>query len=332
MESSDPRIQAIQNWLTNDLNLNIQQFEPASADASFRRYFRLTHEEEQKIIMDAPPDKEDLGPFIKIARLFKKTGINVPEIYHEQLEQGFLLLEDFGCRCYLDALTEDNADSLYQKALNSLFSLHTMPKDALQGIPLYDDTLLEKEIELFHEWFLKQRLNLSMPLDISQQLSQLLINNALEQPRVCVHRDYHSRNLMVTDKHSPGIIDFQDAVVGAITYDLVSLLKDCYIAWPDARVNDWLKTYYHRLVEQQLIQTDFSLFRRWFDLMGLQRHLKAIGIFSRLNNRDNKPQYLNDIPLTMNYVCNIARKYPELECFNQYLHREIMPTYQHCKS
>jgi len=331
MPSLDTRANAIIHWLTNQLNLTIIRFETASSDASFRRYFRVTHDQGQHIVMDAPPEKENTEPFIRIATLLKSNGLNVPEIYHQELIQGFLLLEDFGSCCFLDRLNNQNADELYHSAFASLLNLQSSSILSNSQLPHYDNTLLTRELAIFDDWFIDQYLELSIPGNMKENLKQILISSALEQPQVCVHRDYHSRNLMLLTENSPGIIDFQDAVIGPITYDLVSLLRDCYITWPEEKVLMWMNQYFQQLQQLHLINTDLLSFSRWFDLMGLQRHLKAIGIFSRLNLRDNKADYLADIPRTLNYVKFICSKYPELSEFNHFLLNTILPAYNNKK-
>ncbi|MCK5828882.1 MAG: phosphotransferase [Methylococcales bacterium] len=328
MSITDPRALSILDWLNHKLKLDVFKFEPASSDASFRRYFRVNHKKGQNIVMDAPPEKENTEPFIRIAALFKASNVNVPEIYHQDLTQGFLLLEDFGSHCLLDRLNSKNASNYYQSAFDSLYTLQTKTSITESQLPSYDKTLLNQELDLFYNWFLEKHLNLSIPNKIKDRLNDLLIKSALEQPQVCVHRDFHSRNLMVLDNNSLGIIDFQDAVIGSITYDLVSLLRDCYIAWPEQQVYQWVKLYYQQLSQSDLFSADLDTFIRWFDLMGLQRHLKAIGIFSRLHIRDNKSSYLNDIPLTMTYVSQVSSQYPELTEFNVFLTQSILPAFR----
>ncbi len=327
MSINDTRAKSIIHWLTHTLKLEVKDFEVASADASFRRYFRVTHNQGQHIIMDAPPDKENIEAFIRIAAILKKSGLHVPEIVHQDLTQGFLLLEDLGSRCFLDQLDNSHALQLYSSAFDSLYLMQTeIPISSCQ-LPAYNAELLTKELDLFYDWFLQQALLLSIPKSIKQSLNSILVTSALEQPQVCVHRDFHSRNLMVLKQNSPGIIDFQDAVIGPISYDLVSLLRDCYISWPEENVTQWMTLYFQKISQSGLITSDIKTFSRWFDLMGLQRHLKAIGIFTRLHLRDNKSNYLADIPLTMNYVKTICDKYPELSEFNEYLIETLLPTY-----
>lgn len=328
MSTTDTRIKSIKHWLKHTLNLEIQSFEPASSDASFRRYFRVIHNDGHHVIMDAPPDKENTEPFIQVAALFKEKAVNVPEIYHQELDQGFLLLEDFGSDCLLDQLNHENALTLYQSAFQSLFKLQTRHCDSDYPLNHYDESLITRELNIFYEWFLDHFLDIVISDELKNSLNRFLISSALAQPTVCVHRDFHSRNLMLTAENSPGVIDFQDAVIGPVTYDLVSLLRDCYIAWPEEQVELWMAIYYQKIKNAGLIDVNLQTFRRWFDLMGLQRHLKAIGIFSRLHLRDNKSDYLADIPRTMTYVCQICNKYPELDSFNQLLTNTILPAYK----
>lgn len=319
----DLRTLTLLDWLENDLLLTVENFQPASSDASFRRYFRVTTPEGPVIAMDAPPDKEKLEPFIRVAGLMAEADVHVPEIFQQNIEDGFLLLEDFGNQSFLDQLNPGSADALYQSACDSLFKLQTQAPEVTGLLPRYDEALLQRELTIFDEWFLNGLLDVSIPETLWAEVKSLLIASALAQPVTCVHRDYHSRNLMVLNDNSPGVIDFQDAVIGPITYDLVSLLRDCYIAWPRQQVAAWLEAYFQRLRQAGLVACDLAQFTRWFDLMGLQRHLKAIGIFSRLHLRDGKSGYLNDIPRTLNYVTDICAAYPELTGFNQFLEQNV---------
>lgn len=319
----DLRTLAMRDWLENDLLLPLVRCEPASSDASFRRYFRVTTPEQQFIVMDAPPPQENVEPFIKVANLFSHSNVNVPTIYQHNIADGFLLLEDFGSQCFLDKLNADNATQLYQSALDSLITLQSRTPIDTAPLPHYDHALLTRELAIFYDWYLQQHRDLTIPDELWQQVQSILINSALEQPRVCVHRDFHSRNLMVTEQNSPGIIDFQDAVIGPITYDVVSLLRDCYIAWPQQQVTTWMSAYHQRLLQAGLVSCPLAQFQRWFDLMGMQRHLKAIGIFARLHIRDGKSGYLNDIPRTLNYVLQISSQYPELAEFSAYLNQHV---------
>jgi len=319
----DERLAALSAWLEHDLNLSLESLLPASSDASFRRYFRAAVDGRNFIAMDAPPAHEDVRPFIKVAALLREAGVQAPKIHAQDLEKGFLLLCDFGNRPYLDSLNEDTADALYGDALDSLARLKRGVDINTCGLPPYDEALLRREMDLCPEWFLARLLG--RPASPAEQAVladtwQILVDSALEQPRVCVHRDYHSRNLMITDTGNPGVIDFQDAVVGPATYDLVSLLRDCYIVWPQARVEHWVAGYHRRLLDEGLVaETDPERFLRWFDLMGLQRHIKVLGIFARLHLRDGKPGYLGDIPRVMNYVVEASARHPELADFLAFL-------------
>lgn len=323
MMPEDLRALSMLDWLENDLLLAIQGCEPASSDASFRRYFRIKTSQGQFVVMDAPPAQENIEPFIRIADLLTRARINVPAIFQQNLGDGFLLLEDFGALCFLDQLNEHTAADLYQSAFDSLFKLQTNTPHS--GLPVYDEPLLKRELAIFDDWFLERSLDIALPEPLRNTVHEILITSALEQPTTCVHRDYHSRNLMVLNADSPGVIDFQDAVIGPVTYDLVSLLRDCYIAWPEQQVEQWMTQYYHRLLQAGLIDCDLPRFKRWFDLMGMQRHLKAIGIFSRLHIRDNKPGYLKDIPRALNYVTAVCAVYPELADFGRFLRAQVLP-------
>jgi len=322
------RLKQLENWLQTDCGFTDYRIEPASGDASFRRYFRITlPDTATRIAMDAPPDKEDCEPFVRIARQFEQLGLNVPSILAENHVEGFLLLKDLGATQYLDRLDAQNVDQLYADALSALQVLQSGCNPA--GLPDYDDRLLMQEMELFREWLLSRQLAIALSdaeNRILDEAFELLAASALEQPRVCVHRDYHSRNLMIPSSPdhgtTPGILDFQDAVYGPITYDLVSLLKDCYIEWPREKVIDWAMQYFKLCVQSGLLkQQEQSCFLRWFDLMGVQRHLKAAGIFARLNIRDGKNGYLKDIPRTVGYISQLEGIYPELDDLVSLIHK-----------
>lgn len=310
------RYELMLEWLRSVLPGQTLAITPASSDASFRRYFRVYHGDESHIVMDAPPDREDCQPFITIARALRQLGLQAPEVVETNLNQGFLLLTDLGSRLYLAALSESTVEKLYGDALEALARLQQGGDPLTDLLPPYDTALLHQEMELFRTWFLDRHLSLNLTDHEHQILDRsfaLLCASALEQPKVWVHRDYHSRNLMVTEHANPGVLDFQDAVIGPITYDLVSLLRDCYIAWPRERIEAWVLRYYARLRCSGLQGLeDSAAFLRWFDWMGVQRHLKAIGIFARLNHRDGKPGYLGDIPRTLGYVMEVSGRYPEL--------------------
>ena len=317
----DLRTMTLLDWLENDCLLNVENCEPASNDASFRRYFRVKIDGENFIAMDAPPDKEDIVPFMKIATLFKQANVNTPTLLQHNLEDGFILLEDFGSQWLLDELSEDNAMQLYARALTDLLPLATNEALLNANLPCYDEALLRREMALFEEWFVEQLLDEELPQDVWENVQKILVKSALEQPQVCVHRDYHSRNLMVLPNGELGVLDFQDAVLGALTYDSVSLLRDCYIDWSDEKIESWLHEYFKQLQAAQVVDCDFVQFKRGFDLMGMQRHLKVCGIFSRLHLRDEKSEYLKSLPRTLNYLLQICGAYPELHEFQVYLAR-----------
>ena len=323
------RLEQLKHWLENELNFSEYTLRPASADASFRRYFRVLHEGLSYVVMDAPPQKEDSRPFIRISKMFFDLGLNVPEVIDENLQQGFLLLSDLGSAPYLDVLDEETVERLYGDALGALAILQACAPDNA-GLPAYDRVLLLNEMELSREWLLGKHLGLSPDAAQTGMIDaafELLAENALAQPRVCVHRDYHSRNLMQTGMNNPGILDFQDAVIGPVTYDLVSLLRDCYIDWPRARVEDWALGYLDLALQSGILRAehdDPQQFLRWFDLMGMQRHLKAAGIFARLKHRDGKAGYLQDIPRTLGYVVEVAGRYDELTAFGSFIDAEVL--------
>jgi len=313
--NNDKRLEQLKIWLHSALNSDQYELTVASADASFRRYFRVLHDGKTMIVMDAPPEKEDCKPFVDIATRLRANGINTPKILAEDHEQGFLLLSDLGDIQYLSVLSTDSVTDLYKDAINTLIK---MQSTSTQSIPTYNRELLQTEMQLFPDWFLNKHLDIHLNDEQNTRLNtafECLTENALQQPSVFVHRDYHSRNLMQTDKHNPGVLDFQDAVSGAITYDLASLLKDCYIAWPRQQIENWVRYYLQQAHQQQLIDNHFQFddVMKWVDLMAVQRHLKAIGIFARLNIRDNKPGYLNDIPRTFQYIIDSCERYELLK-------------------
>ena len=332
----DQRLRQLERWVEQHLGLHFPEWSageyliaPASADASFRRYFRLTHNQNPQtlIVMDAPPEKEDSAPFVAIAETLQHCGVQAPELHAVDLEQGFMLLSDLGSTPYLNQLNGERVERLYDDAMEALLLLQQRWPSDDHRLPEYDRALLMREMELFREWYLQVHRQHSLSVAEQQMLDQqfeLLAGVALEQPKVAVHRDYHSRNLMVTVESNPGVIDFQDAVWGPVTYDLVSLLRDCYIDWPQQDIERWVAHYHQQSQQRNLISETISLqqFQRWFDWMGVQRHLKATGIFARLNHRDGKPGYLDDIPRTLNYVIGVSGAYPELEPLHTFV-REL---------
>jgi aminoglycoside/choline kinase family phosphotransferase len=344
-DASDSRLDALTEWVVESLGFTQSRIEPASADASFRRYFRITRGGDTYIVMDAPPEKEDVGPFIRVARSMAGMGLNVPIVLARDEEQGFLLLSDLGSRQYLDELNAgQDVDRLYTDALAALVILQTKGESAARDLHPYDHALLRREMELLPEWFLQWHLGRAVgPGDraVLDRSFDALARAALEQPTAFVHRDYHSRNLLVcggispavgagggdaAGGRNPGILDFQDAVRGPITYDAVSLLKDCYIAWPEQRVRGWLSAYRGRLRDAGFtVPGDEADFVRWFDLMGLQRHIKVLGIFARLFYRDAKSGYIKDLPRVLDYVRHTAGMYPETAELAEFVRERIDP-------
>ncbi|KAF0100364.1 MAG: hypothetical protein FD187_1184 [bacterium] len=311
------RFARLREWIQSVLPDPLLSLEPASADASFRRYFRATTASGSRVVMDAPPDHEDCRPYVHVARLFREAGANTPEILAENLEEGFLLLSDFGDTTYLAALDETNADRLYRDANSALIRIQAASRPL--ELPEYDRALLLRELQLFPDWYLARHLRVE--LDAAQRavldntFAAILANN-LAQPQVYVHRDWHSRNLMVTEQDNPGVLDFQDAVYGPITYDLVSIYKDAYIQWNEERVLDWLVRYWESARQADLpVDRDFGAFYRDFEWMGVQRHIKVLGIFARLCHRDGKDGYLKDMPLVMHYLRRACGRYNGLGDF-----------------
>jgi aminoglycoside/choline kinase family phosphotransferase len=310
----DDRLAALTRWLAGPLAGPDFTLAPASADASFRRYFRATLADGRSFVaMDAPPEKEACGPFLHVAGLLRAAGVHAPRIHAQDLAQGFLLLEDLGRRTYLDALNQETASALMSDAIGALlkWQLATRPAE----LPPYDEVLLRRELALFPEWYAARHL--ARPLSAAQAASfesvcALLLASALAQPSVYVHRDYMPRNLMVSAPN-PGVLDFQDAVVGPITYDIVCLMRDAFLSWEEERVLDWTARYWEQARKAGLpVAADFSEFWRAFEWMGLQRHLKVLGIFARLTHRDGKQKYVADTPRFVAYARTVARRYAAL--------------------
>ena len=319
------RLSMLHKWLHGDLAMEVYELAPASEDASFRQYYRITSSGKSYIVMDAPPGKEDCRPFLDVTERLHCSGVNVPEVFAQDLENGFLLLSDLGIESYLDKLNQQNADSLYDDAIRSLLRMQS--EAPVENLPDYSESLLMQEMNLFREWLLEKHLQISLNTgdrDQLEELFQLLIESATAQPQVFVHRDFHSRNL-IFNEDNPGIIDYQDAVLGPVTYDLVSLLKDCYIKWPRSKVELWLQWYYDKLVEGTDIEIGQQEFKRGFDLMGVQRHLKASGIFARLFHRDGKTAYLQDIPRTLSYIVDLSDEYAGLQIIVDLLRTTVLP-------
>ncbi len=320
----DPRLTQLHEWIKETLGNIKYSLTAVSGDASFRRYFRLASKDYLYIAVDSPPKKEKNEEFVNVTHLLEAEGLPVPHIHYSSLDFGFFLLSDLGDELLLNILNENNVDELYIKALNALSIIQQIPATSL---PLYDAQLLLQEMELFREWFLTKYLSQQLTNDENQILSDTfknLANNALQQPQVFVHRDFHSRNLMHIKGKYPGIIDHQDAVLGPITYDLVSLLRDCYIKWPNEKVIEFALSFYKKIIDSGTIENiEEKTFIKWFDLMGIQRHLKAIGIFSRLNIRDNKPNYLQDIPRTLSYIKSVTKNYPETNKLSEIINNKV---------
>ncbi|MDB6089792.1 MAG: Aminoglycoside phosphotransferase [Gammaproteobacteria bacterium] len=355
MPETDARLALLKDWLSRDLGLHPARVEPASADASFRRYFRAFHNGSTFIVMDAPPGKEDVRPYLKVTRLLEALGAHVPHVHEADIARGLLLLEDLGGTHYLSRLNAgDDPERLYGDALRVLADIQVRGEEAAAELPPYDREVLGRELALLPEWFLGKHLALELSTADTQMIAaafEFLIGEALAQPAVFVHRDYHSRNLMVVDdrppgapsgsaRHSgpypgnggnPGVLDFQDALRGPIGYDLASLLKDCYISWPRERVVGWVNGYRTLLRSKggeaagRLGGHDNAEFLRWFDLIGVQRHIKVLGIFARLWYRDGKAGYLNDLPLTLDYVRDTCARYTELGDLAQFLEQRVVP-------
>lgn len=280
--------------------------------------------------MDAPPPQEDCRPFVRVAAYLEAMRLNAPRVIEADIERGFLLLSDLGSTHFLEVLRKDPsaAEVLYADAIHALAELQEKGTDYQESLPPYDEELLRFELSLFHDWLCMRHLGVEFGGEREaawQRLCDLLIGNALAQPRVFVHRDFHSRNLMYTRENNPGILDFQDAVQGPLTYDLVSLLRDCYLRWPVERVYAWMREFLARRERSLDQDIDEAVFLRWFDLMGVQRHLKAAGIFARLNHRDGKPDYLADVPRTLAYVVEHGASYPELAWLVDFIRREVLP-------
>ncbi len=319
----DKRLEALRSWLAEVLDTGDLRLQPVSVDASPRRYFRAHVGGQRYIAMDALPDKQDSRAYVRVARRFRGLGLNVPRVLQQDLPRGFLLITDLGEDLYLANLGEATVERLYADAFNALTLLQRGADSDAGFLPDYDQRLLTSEMELFQQWYLGRHLGLRLSAKQRAVLAQVFVRlgrSALSQPQVWVHRDYHSRNLLVTASDSPGIVDFQDAVRGPVTYDLVSLLRDCYIAWPRERVERWASGYYTQARRCGVpVGGSEQEFLAWFDRMGVQRHLKAIGIFARLHHRDGKPGYVADIPRTLNYVLDVSARYADLQALHALL-------------
>jgi hypothetical protein len=328
MLETDARAALIREWLSRELRLKAVRIEPASSDASFRRYFRVFCDGGSYVLMDAPPDKEDVRPYLKVSGLLEGLGVHVPHVHESDVARGLLLLEDLGSTLYLQRLAAgEDAERLYCDALDALAIIQLRGVDASAELAPYGRAELTREMDLMPEWFLSRHLGLAVTAEESQLVVaafEFLTREALAQPLVFVHRDYHARNLMVLAERNPGIIDFQDALRGPVGYDLVSLLKDCYIAWPRARVLGWVRAHRARLAAHGgPAGTSEAQFVRWFDLIGVQRHIKVLGIFCRLWYRDGKPGYLPDLPRVLEYVRDTCGRYGELAPLGAFIEQRV---------
>jgi len=330
----------LQEWVTAALSAGKLQtgrqvtLDAISGDAGFRRYYRLAGSTPALLAVDAPPETEKNHAFCHIAQLFRQYGIHAPQVYAVDYTRGFMLIEDMGDLVYWPLLTGQSHHALYDDAAQCLLKMQSIPcVDA--GLTMYDAEKLQQEMDLFPEWFVKKLLQTEMTSEAAgmlQHLNRQLVNNAITQPQVVVHRDFHCRNLLFVANNNPGVIDFQDAVIGAVTYDLVSLYRDCYIRWPEAQVTQWVLQYREKLLQRNIIAfVPEETFLKWFDWMGLQRHIKVLGIFARLYLRDHKPGYLNDLPLVIHYTLSVAKRYAECTDFVLWFERELLPRAKKCE-
>jgi aminoglycoside/choline kinase family phosphotransferase len=321
------RYASLQDWIARQFPGKAFTLSPASADASFRRYFRVTFPDSTLIAMDAPPPQEDCRPFVRVAALMADAGVHVPAILAHDLARGFLLLSDLGATTYLAALTPGNADHLFGEAIDTLIRWQLASREDM--LPVYDEVLLRRELDLFPEWYLGRHLGVALSSQQSESLQKvfsLIVAANLAQSKVYVHRDYMPRNLMVAQPN-PGVLDFQDAVFGPISYDVASLFKDAFLSWEEERVLDWTVRYWEKARQAGLpVNADFGAFYRDFEWMGLQRHIKVLGIFARIYHRDGKPGYVEDTPRFLNYVRAVALRYaalaPLLRLLDQVQNRE----------
>ncbi|WJG10189.1 phosphotransferase [Aliiglaciecola sp. LCG003] len=320
------REQALVEWINSDTPFRCQTLEMVSGDASFRRYFRFFDEQQQKhiICVDAPPEFENSQKFIDVALAYQQCGVNVPTIYAHSAHLGFYCQQDFGDQQFANTLSASNMQQLYQQALIQLPAVQQCVEINCESLPHYGTDLLAAEFYLFTHWLLEIHLGMALTDETKQMLDSSyasLIKTFEHQPQVGVHRDYHSRNLMIDADNQIGVIDFQDAVRGPLTYDLVSLLRDCYVKWPQQAIEQLLQWYH----QEYCSHYEWNEFSRWFDLTGVQRHIKASGIFCRLYHRDGKQGYLKDIPRTLEYIIEVSRRYPELTEFGNFVADVVKP-------
>jgi len=332
IDNADPRLQSLERWIAGLPGAPIERISVASADASFRRYFRIHRCDGTQIAMDAPPERESLDAWLRVARILAATGVQVPAVLAVDAEQGFVLAGDLGRQHYLEALSGGaDPEPLYRDAIDALVRMQSGGATAAAELPPYDREQLMRELGLFPEWFVGRHLGLAPDAGERRVMAAAfdwLCDQALAQPEVLVHRDYHSRNLLIGRDRNPGIVDFQDAVRGPVSYDLVSLLKDCYVVWPRKRLLAWLDYYRAQAAAAGIdVGADRDEFLRWFERMGLQRHLKVLGIFARLWHRDGKPGYLADLPRVLEYTLEAATGEPALAQFDAFLRKRVVPAF-----
>lgn len=331
MESIEARKIQLEQWLMQTGMFASLQLLPLAGDASFRRYYRLIHADHSWIVMDAPPPQENVIPFVAVATALRAWGVQTPEIVAAEPTKGFLLLTDFGDATYLKTLTPDNATDLYQTALIALARLQSCRQVPGHIIPPFTTDFMWQEWAWHKEWFLDKLLG----LNIQQQEKILddcyasIVSAAASQPQVFMHRDFHSANLMVLPDQTVGVLDFQDAFIGPLTYDLASLLRDCYISWPEQRVQQWVAYYLNQLQAQgEFHDVTLKQLLYWFDMVSMQRHLKALLTFARKYVRDDQPQYLQHIPRTLNYLCEVSSRYPAFLALHEFLRDSVQPTFE----
>ena len=329
---NDRRKEQLSQWIAKRLSIEARELQPVSGDASFRRYFRFNNQsriaEKTCIAVDAPPAYENCEIFDRISKILLSLDLNIPIVHEIDLEDGFMLLSDLGDTLYLDQLDNNTSEHLYPLAIDAIVTMQSLPPNKLHKIPAYHKQLLQDELQLFKDWFISRHLKLSLSTQENKIVNDVfkeLVDSALAQPQVFCHADFHSRNLMICETDTPGIIDFQDAVIGPVSFDLVSLLKDCYISWSREQVERWCQYYFDQAAQKDIINSSFSDFIHWFDLMGLHRHIRVLGIFTRLNYRDGKAGYLDDLPLTFNYVIDTIKRYPQFNEFAKLLKYKVQP-------
>ena len=327
--NQDRRFEDLKNWLSDSIDKPIKAIIPASMDASFRRYFRVfICDQNSYIAVDAPPEYENSMKFVNIASLMEAMNIRVPKIIATNFQEGFMLIGDLGAETMLNAIhqKEAKAQELYAESIDIILKMQINGSQHVENLPLFSKELLMDEMHLFLDWFCLRHLQIGPEIIEDHCFGEMfdkLAEHALDQRQVFIHRDFHSRNILLSQQGDVGVVDFQDAVVGPVTYDLVSLLKDCYISLSSSKIDYWVDFYFSRLMDLELIDRDSEQFKIDFDLMGVQRHLKAVGIFSRLKYRDGKDSYVLDIPRTLDYVYVTAKKHPFLEPLYQFMHRYV---------